>query len=116
MNDDKKKCIALTENSKSMESVSLTVNSKMVESVGLMKSLVDDCANPTQEELRKLLAMQGAFLNQIGVSLMEEAVNSKKKFQKISLGLKALAASRAAIDSASRIETKEEVKDDHKQS
>lgn len=100
MNDDKKMCVAPTE------------NSKMVESVGLMKSLVEDCANPTQDELRKLLAMQGAFLNQIGVSLMEEAVGSKKKFQKISLGLKALAASRAAIDSASRIE----IKDDHKQS
>jgi len=94
------------------KAVALTEKSTLVESVGLMKSLVEDCANPTQEELRKLLAMQGAFLSQIGISLMEEAVGSKKKFQKINLGLKALAASRAAIDSASRIE----IKDDHKQS
>ncbi len=59
--------------------------------------LMQSCPNPTQNELRKLLAIQGYMLQQVGLDLIVEARGVKRGDQKLQLALKALAASREAL-------------------
>ena len=65
---------------------------------------------PTQEEIKKLLAIQGFVLNQFGMNLL---VNNKLKHSTIAI--KALTAARTALSEAARIEQYEEKKKERTQ-
>ncbi len=66
--------------------------------------MVQNCPNPTQAELRKLLAIQGHLLNTIGLDILLEFHGKKKNDIKLNTALKALAVSREALKAAANIE------------
>jgi len=66
-------------------------------SITTTESLLKSCPNPTDAELRKLLAIQGYILQQVGMDLLDEATRAKKGDGKVGLALKAMAASREAL-------------------
>lgn len=80
---------------------------ELVEKISTMQQLVENCPDPTQEELRKLLAIQGTILNQIGIDLLFDAKQLRRPLKQINVALKALAASREALTGASRVKVKE---------
>jgi len=67
----------------------------VVKSTFTVHEILSLCPNPSQSELRKILAVQGYMLNQVGLDLLGKS--------KVGLALKALAASREALKSASAI-------------
>lgn len=72
-----------------------------------VRKLVANCPQSTDAELRKLLSIQGAILNQVGLELLVAASNSRKKERMMRLGLDALKSSRNALQSAANITIKE---------
>jgi len=74
------------------------------ESISTFERLVKNCPMPTQGELKKLLAIQGTILNQIGLDLLIEVKVSKKPEKTLKTALMALQASRNALRDASQIE------------
>jgi len=69
-----------------------------------VQSLLVDCPQSTDADLRKLLSIQGAVLNEIGLSLVMAATERRaKKTQVLKLAFAALSASRQALVEASKI-------------
>ena len=73
-------------------------------SISSTEMMMRNCPNPTQAELRKLLAIQGFMLQQVGLDMLSDAGRLKNGDHKVNLALKALAASREALKSAAGIE------------
>ncbi len=67
------------------------------------------CPDPTQSELRKLLAIQGHMLNQIGLDMLALSATIRKGDQKMLIALKAIASSRESLKAAAGIEVLSEV-------
>jgi hypothetical protein len=81
-------------------------------SVKTIQEMMLNCPNPTQEELRKLLAIQGTILNQIGIEILIENRRENRNGSKMQLGLKFLTASREALKSSANIIDKSDGKSD----
>ena len=88
----------------------LTRTDLITDSINTVQDLVARCPNPTQAELRKILAVQGSILNQIGLDLLSlSGKGDKVSVRKMNLALKALAASREALKASAGITTKNQV-------
>ncbi len=74
------------------------------ESLTLLESLLEDCDAPTNEELKKLLGMQAAVLNNFGILIMDSLRGKKKMERQLRLAIKCLDSSRAAAEAAARID------------
>ena len=72
----------------------------MEASAKTVQNMIGNCPNPTQVELRKLLAIQGTILNQLGIEMLIKNRDEKRGERKMQLGLKFLTASREALKSA----------------
>lgn len=82
----------------------------VADSINTVQDLVARCPNPTQGELRKILAIQGSILNQVGLDLLSLAgKGSKLSTKQLNLALKALAASREALKASAGIRTGNQV-------
>lgn len=82
------------------------MNDDVIEkSLSLLEVLVEDCPPPTDLELKKLLGLQAAVLNSMGVQLFESAKGMKKMEGRLRLVIKAFEASRSAAEAAARIKT-----------
>lgn len=79
-------------------------NNEVVDkSIEVLESLLDDCPTPTDAELRRLLGMQAAILNNLGVQLFVTSKDMKRIDGRLRLVIKAFEASRAATEAAARI-------------
>jgi hypothetical protein len=72
-------------------------------SISLLENLLQNCPDPTQNELRKLLAIQGTVLNNLAIQLLESCAGQKRIDGKIKLAMKAMAGSRASIAAAAGV-------------
>ena len=73
------------------------------------KKLVENCPQATDAELRKLLSIQGAILNQVGIELLLSSRESERRREKIlKLALVALDGSRNALAKAASIQVSAE--------
>jgi hypothetical protein len=77
----------------------------ITDSIKTVEDLISRCPNPTQLELKKILAIQGSILNQIGLDLIavSGSANGKISTQKLNLALKALSHSREALKASASI-------------
>ena len=66
-----------------------------------------NCPDPTQQELRRALAAQGAVMQATGLAMLVSLKGQKKIDGKMRLALKVLAESRNSLEAASKI-TEEE--------
>ena len=78
------------------------------DSVMTFEQMISACPNPTQSELRKMLAVQGYILNADGLKLREMALEGTVSPKKLNLALQFLRASREAIKAAASIEDETE--------
>lgn len=68
-------------------------------SIQTINDMLKSCPNPTREELVKLLAVQGHYLQQVGLEMLAEAqVGTKGREKKVLVALKALTHSRQALE------------------
>jgi hypothetical protein len=86
-----------------MNDLTITKEELVRRATSQVQSLIKDVPNPTQAELRKLLAVQGTILNQVGIELLMDARGSRKPGNRVSLALKALSASREALKASANI-------------
>ena len=89
-------------------SLDLKVNSSpdsevVSEAVLTFEQMISACPNPTQNELRKMLSVQGYILNNLGLKLMQAAAEGKFSPNKMQIALKALSSSREALKAAGAI-------------
>ncbi len=90
---------------------------KMVQDViDVIMDAAKTCPNPTQKEIRTLLAVQGAALHQYGVSLLNDLTQKGKLERRTDLILRVWKQSRECLVSASNIITEPdlELKSDSK--
>ena len=77
------------------------------DSISTFERLLKDCPMPTQGELKKLLAIQGTILNQVGLDMLIESKHAKRPEKSLKAALNALQASRNALRDASQIQVED---------
>lgn len=88
-----------------MEHVVIEKDEQLIRSaVQTVHNMIAECPNPTQAELRKLLAVQGTILNQIGIEILVQNRGEKRNDKRMNLALRALAASREALGRAAGVD------------
>lgn len=79
--------------------------SKDLVSMKDIQQMLDDVPNPTNVEIRKLLAVQGYILQSLGVQLLQQTQEQKKMRDKrptINLARSCLQDARKALEAAHR--------------
>ncbi len=91
-------------NSEVMEHVEVQKDEQLIRTAAkTVHNMIAECPNPTQGELRKLLAVQGTILNQIGIEILVQSRGEKRNDKRMNLALRALAASREALARAADV-------------
>ena len=88
------------------EIVGKQVSSALSSSSQLLSSILKDCPEPTQAELRKSIAAQGALLSTAGIALMQSLRGQRKTDSKMKIALKMIELSIHAFETASKISDK----------
>lgn len=75
-----------------------TGNDLSAEAIKTVQDLIQNCPDPEDSEIRKLLVIQGTILQQIGLEMLLQNRGSKNR-KSLDLALRFMAGSREALKS-----------------